>query len=222
MRPKFLILPMLSILLAGAAAAQQEGIYLEGSVGYEFFQENVWLDVDRIANYGPDGSASGTLKLELWATENPYDGSAVAGWELGSVELGVLDGGYHWENVSEPAYIWDLPPAGQYYVAMFLSEWDGNDFGILEYVNFPDAWMPFSDLLWRDFERKGDWLYGWIGYIAETRFYDWFYSDYDGWLYAVYDTANSGYFWSPDFGWMWMSEQSSPYYLLLADGNWYY
>lgn len=210
------------LLISSAVSAQDDGIYMEGTIGYEFFQENVWLDVEKIANYGPDGSSSGTLKLELWATDNPYDGSPMPGWELGSAELGVLDGGYHWDNVSEPAYIWDLPPAGQYYISMFLSEWDGSEFGILEYVNFPDEWMPFSDLLWHYFERKGDWLYGWIGHFAETPVYDWIYRTWAEWLYAVYDTADSGYFWSPYEGWIWMSQASSPYFYSLQDQTWYF
>lgn len=144
------------------------------------------------------------------------------GWELGSVELGVLDGGYHWENVSEPAYIWDLPSAGEYYISMFLSEWDGEEFGILEYVNFPDIWMPFSDLLWRNHERNGDWLYGWIGHIAETSVYDWIYRTWAEWLYAIYDTPESGYFWSPYDEWIWMSEESSPFFYSFRDDTWYH
>ncbi len=76
---------------------------------------------------------TGTLKLSLWATETPYRGGAINGWEVGQVRKGQLDAGHVFNDVRNTAKL-NPPPPGWYYVSLVLSESDGDRFSVVAYV----------------------------------------------------------------------------------------
>lgn len=83
------------------------------------------LAIDGIVNPRPAGELSGTLALELWALQRPYDGGSFQGQPLGSVTLGCLGGQQQWSDL-RPSWHWPAAapaakPKGQ--LTLMLREW---------------------------------------------------------------------------------------------------
>jgi DNA uptake protein ComE-like DNA-binding protein len=95
---------------------------LEGSVAYSVVGDDVVLAAESISNPRPDGSSSGTLCLELWASSEPYSGGIPRGHRLAGAELGSIWGQYHLANVSRRV-AFTAPPPGRWHVALLLREW---------------------------------------------------------------------------------------------------
>ncbi|MCP5557934.1 MAG: hypothetical protein H7A55_09305 [Verrucomicrobiaceae bacterium] len=76
---------------------------------------------------------TGTLRLALWATKQPYRGGDISGFELGRVEKKALEPGYSYTDVQNTAKL-QRPPGGTYYLAIVLSEYDGNAYRIVAHL----------------------------------------------------------------------------------------
>lgn len=201
---------------------QVSGIKFIGTGSFTFTGDSVELQVDSISNLNPTGSTSGSLQIELWAGPDPFAGTQFSGWQMATASLGTIGGGFATTTVTGTVPIKNLPPLGIYYVTLFLTEWNGTNFGSIDFIRFPEIWTPPSTLLWREHTLEDGWLVGWIGSIQETTHPKWIYMSGTEWVYAQYNSPDSGYFYLPDLGWIWMSESSSPYFNLLYDGNWYF
>lgn len=79
--------------------------------------------VARISHNRP--GATGTLKLAVWATREPYRGGPLTGYELGNVVKKALQPGYTYNDVKQTAK-YQRPPAGTYYISLVLAEYDGS------------------------------------------------------------------------------------------------
>lgn len=87
------------------------------------------LEVGKIAHTRAAGT--GSLRLALWATKQPYQGGGIKGFMIGSVQKDALKPGYTYNNLKHTLkYI--KPPAGSYYVNLVLSEYDGNEYVIVD------------------------------------------------------------------------------------------
>ncbi len=83
------------------------------------------LVIDGISNPRAVGELSGTLALELWALQRPYDGGPFQGQPLGGVMLGSLGGQQQWSEL-RPSWRWPeaaplAAPRGQ--LTLMLREW---------------------------------------------------------------------------------------------------
>lgn len=83
------------------------------------------LAIDGISNPRAAGELSGTLALELWALQWPYDGGPFQGQPLGSLMLGSL-GGQQQLHQLNPSWLWPdtaplASPKGQ--LTLMLREW---------------------------------------------------------------------------------------------------
>ena len=78
--------------------------------------------------------ATGTLKLSVWLTDQPYRGGRLVGYEIGQVRKDPLQVGYTYSNVQNTAKF-TPPPAGTYYPTLVLSESDGSQFNTVAYLN---------------------------------------------------------------------------------------
>ena len=89
--------------------------------------DSVTFSVKRVENSGR--SRTGSLKLEVWATRAPYTGAGIRGHQLAQVQLGELEGNHFFGNLSYTRTLMRVPPAGAYYVTIFLTErqQDGRD-----------------------------------------------------------------------------------------------
>ena len=83
------------------------------------------LAIDGIGNPRAAGGLSGTLALELWALQRPYEGGPFQGQPLGSVTLGCLGGQQQWHHL-RPSWAWpEVTPAAkpQGQLTLMLREW---------------------------------------------------------------------------------------------------
>ena len=98
---------------------------LIGALQVSVYAGRLELAIDGIGNPRPAGELSGTLALELWALQRPYDGGPFQGQPLGSVTLGCLGGQQHWRHL-RPSWSWPeaapaAKPKGQ--LTLMLREW---------------------------------------------------------------------------------------------------
>lgn len=91
------------------------------------------LAVDAIENPRDDDNLSGTLALELWALDAPYDGGSWQGIPVASVIVGVLGGGQQLDDCKfvVPA----AAPAGPGVLTLMLREWGPLGYVTRDYCN---------------------------------------------------------------------------------------
>ncbi len=68
-----------------------------------------------------DDDTTGTLKLKLRATTDPYRGGNLRGRRLAEETLGQLSGGASHTALSYTK-AWSAPPAGTYYLTLWITE----------------------------------------------------------------------------------------------------
>ena len=110
-----------------------------GGVAYDYVGNVVTLTADRVENFTA-GVTSGTLRMEWWAFESPYDGSAQTGYKLAQYSLGQLQSGFAFININSGGLAFTLPPTGSWALVMVLTEFDGgpvnNGYSVRDWVNF--------------------------------------------------------------------------------------
>src|SRR5688572_13926648 len=97
-RPKLLPAILFSILLAASARSQE--LDLVGNVSWDQFGRGIRIFAESVENNRSSG-VSGFLRLQVWATEEPYDGvSEISGYILGTFNLGYLPAGSLFANAA--------------------------------------------------------------------------------------------------------------------------
>jgi hypothetical protein len=128
---------LFALVLFSATSLSAQGIDLVGDVGWHQSGNRLFINAERVENNDVSG-ASGFLRLQIWATEDVYDGNDMNGWVLGTFNLGRLDSGNAFVNLARVVRYF-RPPPGIYYTTITLEEADSNgDFFILDYENFVD------------------------------------------------------------------------------------
>jgi hypothetical protein len=133
------LLPLLlGIFLLGTSTRAQD-LDLIGDVSWDQFGRGLQMFAERIENNRPTG-ASGFLRLQIWATDEPYDEvSAISGYVLGTFNLGSLSANRAFINVGRTVRF-IRPPPGIYYTTMTLEEEDAEgNFNIVDSANFSPA-----------------------------------------------------------------------------------
>jgi hypothetical protein len=111
-----------------------EPVFFEGNVSWRSAWGRVLLSADTIVNEG--ATRSGLLRMRLWATLTPYDGSLLDGYLLANKQLGKLKSGFQFINYERTAPFYH-PPEGLYYITLTLEEKSGRGWFIRDWVNFP-------------------------------------------------------------------------------------
>jgi competence ComEA-like helix-hairpin-helix protein len=121
---------------------------IRGASGYKIEQHQIILSVEEIANPRPLGDISGTLSLELWALDEPYNGGAFAGFAMGGTQVGQLSGQHFWGDSQYQAACQE-PPAGKWFLTLMLREWTDVGSVTRDYVNFhlPYIVRPAADVV---------------------------------------------------------------------------
>jgi hypothetical protein len=129
---------LLGIFLLGTSTRAQD-LDLIGDVSWDQFGRGLQMFAERIENNRPTG-ASGFLRLQIWATDEPYDEvSAISGYVLGTFNLGSLSANRAFINVGRTVRF-IRPPPGIYYTTMTLEEEDAEgNFNIVDSANFSPA-----------------------------------------------------------------------------------
>ncbi len=89
------------------------------------------MQVKKITNN--KAGKSGSLRLAVWATKQPYNGGRINGFQLGSVDKKALEKGYSYSDVVNTARF-KKPPAGTYHTALFLLEFNGEEYVIVSHL----------------------------------------------------------------------------------------
>ena len=108
------------------------GLNLSGNWGYKINGNQVTLYGDKIQNQN-NGGRTGTLKLVLYATDYPYRGGSLRGYNLFERKLEPLDSGYYYYDVSKSGWC-TYPPSGSYSITIVLMEYISYDYKIVDYV----------------------------------------------------------------------------------------
>lgn len=129
----------LVLALAVASKANAQRIDMSGAVGFDRYGSSVTLSANRIDNYGAEGSSSGTLVLQLWATSMPYYGQSILnGYKLAEANLGFLWGGYYFSNINRAVTFYE-PAIGYYNMVLVVAEWDGSKYLTVDWCNFTEV-----------------------------------------------------------------------------------
>jgi hypothetical protein len=136
-----LFLRLIYVVIAGSAShAVANSVQFVGNVGYSNTVNFAILNADQIRNSG--AVASGSLRLELWATPAPFSGSMASGYMLAQYPLGPLAAGASLNGVTSGMIPYTLPPGGLWYVSMVLTEYTGGTgnggYASDNYRNFPN------------------------------------------------------------------------------------
>jgi hypothetical protein len=155
-RSKLAALLVLSLLFVTTTFAQD--LDLIGSVGWQKFGRGIQIRAEEVSNDRPSG-ASGFLRLQIWATDALYDGSNdLTGFVLGTFNLGPLDAGFSFVNLSRIVRFF-RPPPGIYFTTITLEEEDvTGTFFIMDFENFVDPvnFGGFGEGFVDDVESAGD------------------------------------------------------------------
>lgn len=118
----------------GGGTGGSGSIELEGSGSWRISGSTITLGMDRVSN-GRSGGSSGTLRMQVWATDFPYSGGQISGYILGTYSLGTLTGGYSFTDVSGTVS-YTAPPSGTYYTTLTLEEYGSGSYSIVDYLTF--------------------------------------------------------------------------------------
>ena len=128
-------------ICASMLVVHAQEIDMSGMIDFNRNQNSVTLSAEHIRNYRAQGSTSGNLILQLWATKVPYYGQArlsespLKGSKLGEASLGILSGNSSRNTVNQ-SVVFTEPPAGYYNAVLILGELNGSDYQILDWFNF--------------------------------------------------------------------------------------
>ena len=125
----------------GSASVGSNAILMGGPISYSTTGRSTGsiatLNVERITSYRPVGTTSNALYLRLYATSSEYISGAFVGYRLVEIPLGTSMGGYVYNKISVNGVL-AAPPSGNYNIVMVLVEWNGSEYIIVDWGNFPN------------------------------------------------------------------------------------
>lgn len=107
---------------------------MSGPFRWQTSPEGGTIDIEVAKISHTHSGSTGTLKLAVWATSQPYQGGSISGYLLGYVKKEPLKPGYSYTNVKNTAK-YTRPPPGTYYVSIVLSEFSDNEYGVVAHLN---------------------------------------------------------------------------------------
>ncbi|MGR9053559.1 MAG: ComEA family DNA-binding protein [Gammaproteobacteria bacterium] len=122
------------------AELQVPELVLKGNCGYAIQNGRIVVNVAEIANQRAFDNLSGTLSIELWALDRPYQGTDFNGVALAGTCIGELSG-QHFMTPSDFDLAFQEPPAGTWYITLMLREWNGVAYETRDFVNFD---LPYT------------------------------------------------------------------------------
>jgi len=155
-RAKLFSLVTMAFLFVVSASADH--LDLIGSVGWNQSRRGIQIRAEEVANTAASG-VSGFLRLRIWATDEPDDGMGeLTGYVIGTLNLGRLEAGFSFFDVSRVVRFFP-PPPGIYYTTITLEEeqFDGS-FLIVDSENFAGAvnFGGYGAGIVEDLESAGD------------------------------------------------------------------
>lgn len=159
---------------------------ISGFVSYniDFARSSVRLTADSVRNKG--GGLTGTLRLELWALDRPYDPAGGSnGYQLASHQFRQQVSRDTPYEAIDYRLQFSAPPDGTYHIALLLSQFVDGEFLIFDWRNFTETvYLAEPDSV--------------FPYPADAyAFQEWRLSPVYGWVYPT----GTGFFYFREFGW---------------------
>ena len=104
---------------------------LKGDIECRFGADELTIDIAEIENPRDAGNISGTLALEVWSLEAPYEGDAWNGVLIASLIIGCLNGQSACSNNHFVAHAAPLPATG--HLTLMLREWTPDGYATRDY-----------------------------------------------------------------------------------------
>jgi len=124
-------------------------IQLNGQSGYFINGNAIQINIEEIANNRDFQNISGTISLELWALDQPYQGASFQGYCVAATELGELFGQHSLFN-NQLNLDFQPPPAGNWNLVLMVREWDNGAYVTRDYINFSLPYLvelPYSQAI---------------------------------------------------------------------------
>ena len=115
-------------------------VNMEGPATWTMTSSAVFkMTVAKISNDALSGR-SGSLRLELWASPNPYEGTGLPqnGYMLGAGLLSPISAGYSVSNIVKTAAL-RSPPGGYYYTTLIVTEYTRTGYIPRDFIAIPDT-----------------------------------------------------------------------------------
>lgn len=115
--------------------------HLEGAAGYKLHEDGrVSVHVDRVVNPRATDNLSGSLSLQLWASDQPYAGGSLSGTLLASHELGQVRGQDALTFGEELRSTLAQPLPAPSHLALALCEWTALGYLVRDYCAFSEPY----------------------------------------------------------------------------------
>jgi hypothetical protein len=116
------------IATTGFVRGGNQVVFADGTPGWSIKNKQCTFNVGgRILNESPQGSLSGSLRLVLWVTANPFPST---GYRVATYDLGQLAGGFQYSNIN-PVTSCSLPKlTGNYYFTVALEQYSDGDWAL--------------------------------------------------------------------------------------------
>ncbi len=128
----YLFISLLACLHSSITFAATD-VRLAGSWSYQYNGSTVTLNSTQVKNHASGGN-SGTLRLELWAFETPYNGGAMPEYRLATYQMSTLNGGSSLTNIVSGAVAATYPPNGTWNIALLLIEFSGSTWFTVDFA----------------------------------------------------------------------------------------
>jgi hypothetical protein len=144
------------LCVSALPVARAAELDLVGNVGWDRFGTRLRIRSERIEN-NRDRGLSGTLRLQIIATTDVFDGTQTNVYVVGTLRLGQLDAGFSFADVSRLVGF-HSPPPGIYLTAITLEEFTEAGWEIADFENFegPVNFGRFGEGSVSDLESNGD------------------------------------------------------------------
>jgi competence ComEA-like helix-hairpin-helix protein len=119
--------------------AADNSLKFQGNAGYQINGNRILINIDAIHNQRFD-NISGTVSIELWALNAPYQGGDFSGVALAGTQIGELLGQHYLQQCSYDLN-YQAPEAGTWYLCLMLREWDNGSFVTRDVVNFATPYI---------------------------------------------------------------------------------
>lgn len=119
-------------------ANSNQGIRFVGAVAFNGEQQRVHIALDGIASDRNNDNLSGTLSIELWSLNAPYQGGYFNGECLAATQIGELWGN-HWIADCDYDLIYQAPQVAGQQLCLMLREWNGVAFETRDFRTFNQA-----------------------------------------------------------------------------------
>jgi len=122
--------------------APKVSVQFEGPYRWQTYPSEGSLEIKSGKIQHNRNGKTGSLRLSVWATRQPYKGGNIKGWVLGYARKEALQKGMIYPS-SHHFVDYEAPPAGHYYVTIALQEYDGREYRIMDYHTF-DGTFTFN------------------------------------------------------------------------------